>query len=68
MDPINQNQPTPANPHGSDSGSKKVGPIVAILVIVLVLIFAALYLFAAKVTQHNAAEDITDPTVSSYST
>lgn len=30
---------------------KKVGPIIAILIIVLVLIFAALYLFATKLNQ-----------------
>ncbi len=67
MDPINQNQPVPpAAPQNTDGEQgKKVGPIVATLVIVLVLIFAALYLFAAKVSQHNAAQDINDPTVSS---
>lgn len=65
MDPIAQNQQAPANPGSNEN--KKVGPIVASLVIVLVLIFAALYLFAAKVSQHNAADNITDPTVSSTS-
>jgi len=68
MDPINQNQPVQMNPQENPNGNKKIGPIVASLVIVLVLIFATLYLFAAKVSQHNAAEDITDPTVSSTST
>ena len=33
------------------SGEKKVGPIVATLIIVLVLIIAALYLFASKANQ-----------------
>lgn len=65
MDPINQNQ-QPTAPE--QNGGKKVGPIVATLVIVLVLIFAALYLFAAKVTEHNANDQITDPTVSSMAT
>jgi cell division protein FtsN len=32
-------------------GEKKVGPIVATLIIVLILIIAALYLFASKVNQ-----------------
>lgn len=68
MDPITQNQPAPAHPQGNPSEHKKFGPIVASLIVVLVLIFAALYLFAAKVSQHNAADNITDPTVSPTTT
>lgn len=39
---------------------KKVGPIVATLIIVLVLIIAALYLFASKVSQPAIPTDSSD--------
>ncbi len=39
------NSPMPSGEH------KKVGPIIAILVIVLVLIVAALYMFASKINK-----------------
>jgi hypothetical protein len=41
---------------------KKVGPIVATLIIVLVLIIAALYLFASKVSQPAVPTDTTAAT------
>jgi hypothetical protein len=41
---------------------KKVGPIVATLIIVLVLIIAALYLFASKVSQSTIPTDTMDAT------
>ena len=52
----NQNMPpvTPA-PHTD----KKVGPIISSLIIVLVLIFAALYLFASRITQPSLTDDST---------
>jgi len=60
MDPItqttpNQQQTAPMNPE-----HKKVGPIIATLVIVLVLIIAALYIFASKVSQRTASDQMTD--------
>ena len=41
----------------SDSSHKKVGPIIATLVVVLVLIIAALYLFASKVNKEPVPVD-----------
>ncbi|HEX7724217.1 MAG TPA: hypothetical protein VF438_00555 [Candidatus Paceibacterota bacterium] len=41
---------------------KKIGPIVATLIIVLVLIIAALYLFASKVKQSAIPTDTLDAT------
>ncbi len=41
------------------NGQKKVGPIIAILVIVLILIVAALYLFASRISQQSAPVDQT---------
>ncbi len=49
---MNENNP-------SGNGEKKVGPIVATLIIVLVLIIAALYLFASKVNQPAIPTDAT---------
>ena len=44
--------------NGSDhNGDKKVGPIIATLVIVLILIIAALYLFASKINQPAIPDD-----------
>ncbi|MDE1975113.1 MAG: hypothetical protein KGI49_01210 [Patescibacteria group bacterium] len=58
-----------------DNGEKKVGPIIATLVIVLVLIIAALYIFASHVTAPVLPDDGTAasqvasvPTVTSTST
>jgi hypothetical protein len=47
--PINSSSYSPMN----SNGHKKVGPIVAILIIVLVLIIAALYLFASRINQQT---------------
>ena len=50
----------PMSPMGApmaDNGHKKVGPIVATLVIVLVLIIAALYLFASRVNKEAVPMD-----------
>lgn len=41
------------------NGHKKVGPIIATLVIVLVLIIAALYIFAARLNQQAIPTDMT---------
>lgn len=41
------------------NGQKKVGPIVATLVIVLILIMAALYLFASRINQQAIPMDTT---------
>ncbi len=41
----------------SQNGEKKVGPIVATLIIVLILIIAALYLFASKINQPAVPTD-----------
>jgi len=41
---------------------KKVGPIVATLIIVLVLIIASLYLFASKVKQSSLPTDQVEST------
>lgn len=49
------NETAPAAPQAE----KKVGPIVATLIIVLVLIIAALYLFASKVNQPAIPTDAT---------
>src|SRR5690242_16756626 len=46
-----QGRPMPAN------GQKKVGPIIATLVIVLILIIAALYLFASRINQPSLPSD-----------
>ncbi len=66
MDPLNQpamnNQNMPPFPPAeapAPHGDKKVGPIIATLIIVLVLIFAALYLFASRITQPIIPDDST---------
>jgi len=41
------------------NGDKKVGPIIATLVIVLILIIAALYLFASRINQPAIPDDNT---------
>ncbi|OHA31147.1 MAG: hypothetical protein A3B11_00390 [Candidatus Taylorbacteria bacterium RIFCSPLOWO2_01_FULL_44_26] len=50
------------SPNGSDeTGSKKIGPVIAILIIVLVLVIAALYLFASRVNDRSSqTENITN--------
>ncbi len=52
-----QNSPAPAN--GMPIEHKKVGPIIAILVIVLILIIGALYLFASRINQQQVPVDNT---------
>ena len=68
MTPGNPVMPTPMAspaPTAIPSGirpphdDKKVGPIIATLVIVLILIIAALYLFAAKINQPAIPDDST---------
>lgn len=69
MDPITENpQPAPMNVEQPNGEHKKVGPIIATLVIVLILIIAALYLFASKVSQRAGTDQMTDPTVSPEAT
>ena len=53
MEPNNQvpNSQAPVGEH------KKVGPIVAVLIIVLILIIAALYLFAARINREAVPSD-----------
>lgn len=64
MDPINNQNPQPGNetvpspaPMPADfSGNhehKKVGPIIATLVIVIVLVVAALYIFGSKLNKQS---------------
>ena len=51
---------SPVTPMGTpvrDNGHKKVGPIIATLVIVLVLIIAALYLFASRINKEPVPTD-----------
>jgi len=50
------------NNASSQNAEKKVGPIVATLIIVLVLIIAALYLFASKINQSAIPTDGSDAT------
>lgn len=58
MDQNNQPITQQPGPAVAPQGEKKVGPIVATLIIVLILIIAALYLFASKINQpETAAED-----------
>ena len=52
------NEATPAK----QPSEKKVGPIVATLIIVLVLIIAALYVFASKVKEPAIPTDSSDAT------
>ena len=56
MDPQNQQpvpqQPTPLAPMPAEH--KKIGPIIAILIIVLILVIGALYLFASRINQQQA--------------
>lgn len=59
MDPNNQNQPTAAPVTTPEH--KKIGPIIAILTIVLVLIIAALYLFAASLNKPPIDADMGTP-------
>jgi HAMP domain-containing protein len=60
MDPNNQaapeSQPAPVINQVND-GQRKVGPIIGTLVIVLILIIAALYLFASRVNQEPTPSD-----------
>ena len=58
MDPINnQTQPSPVPPTSSNGEQKKVGPIIATLIIVLILIIAALYMFASRINQQAIPTD-----------
>ena len=66
MEPNQQNQfnntptPPPSHPENGNSmgnGHKKVGPIIATLVIVLILIIAALYVFASRINQQAIPTD-----------
>jgi hypothetical protein len=61
MDPIqNQPQPSPV-PQAPNNVQKKVGPIIATLIIVLILIIAALYMFASRLNQQAVpTDDMTD--------
>lgn len=47
----------PMSVPASDNGHKKVGPIIATLVIVLVLIMAALYVFATRINKEPVPTD-----------
>ncbi|GEM_PF-497665 len=46
-----------ANNLGSGNSHKKVGPIVATLVVILVIIIAAIYIFASKVNKQPLPND-----------
>lgn len=64
----NMQQPVPMPPTFTPppslptNGGRKVGPIIAILVIVLVLVVAAVYLFASRVNQAASTPATTDDT------
>lgn len=58
MAPIN-NPVQPTDQRKGENEQKKVGPIVSTLVIVLVLIIAALYLFAQKINKEPIPTDAT---------
>ena len=69
MEPNSQQPPVDnATLPGTDNGHKKVGPIVATLVIILILIIAALYLFASRVNQQPIPTDTASVAVDSSST
>ncbi len=57
MDQNNQPITQQPGPVVTPQGEKKVGPIVATLIIVLILIIAALYLFASKINQPDTAAE-----------
>ena len=59
MEPNNTNTP-PVQP-AMPAPHKRVGPIIASLIVVLILVVVALYLFAAQMSQPNA-EDTTGQT------
>ncbi len=71
MDPLNQQPQSTVPPMSTPpvvtitSEHKKVGPIVAILVAILILIIGALYLFASRVTvepmEMNTAQESVQP-------
>ena len=54
--PIIPSSTAPEPNHGQNH-EKKVGPIIATLVIVLILIIAALYLFASRINQPAIPDD-----------
>jgi len=61
MDPLNQ-QPAPTEAPIDQSGPvtpsdhKKIGPIVSILVVILVLIIGALYIFASRINNFSSPD------------
>ena len=59
MNPQNQQPSAPAPMNSMPVPHKKVGPIIAILVIVLILIIGALYLFASRINQQQVPSDST---------
>ncbi len=52
----------------SENGHKKVGPIIATLVIVLILIIGALYIFASRMNQQVLPSDTTTETTTTVKT
>lgn len=65
MDPLAQQpQQTINQTNNIPMEHKKIGPIIAILVIVLILIIGALYLFASRINQQQAPIDTTVANVS----
>ena len=57
---INQQANQASNQQINPNDHKKVGPIISTLVIVLVLIIAALYIFASRLNQQTLPADATD--------
>jgi hypothetical protein len=53
------NTPSSQSPIQAAHNDKKVGPIIATLLIVIVLIFVALYLFASHITSSSLPDDAT---------
>lgn len=71
MDPISPqpqvSQPAPMQASPAPE-HKKVGPIIAVLIIVLVLVIGALYLFASRINEEQAPVDSSVATESTPST
>ena len=55
---MDQNQPNVPQGVPTSAPKKHVGPIIASLIIVLVLIIAALYVFASRISLQNAANSV----------
>ncbi len=55
--PVQSNSTPTSTPTYTHPEKKKVGPIIAILIVVLVLVIGALYLFASRINQQIPADN-----------